>query len=44
MIDKEHSFANIDPLAAVINGMTFIVRKPEKKLSVYETRGLRVIG
>ena len=44
MIDKEHSFTNIDPLAAVINAVTFIIRKPEKKPSVYETRGIRVIG
>jgi len=43
MLDKEHSFTNIDPMAAVVNGMVFIVRTPEKKVSVYESRGLRVV-
>jgi hypothetical protein len=28
-------------MAAVMNGMTFIVRKPENKKSVYEERGMR---
>lgn len=43
MLDKEKSTENIDPLAATMNGMTFIVRKPEKK-SIYETRGMRSLA
>jgi phage terminase large subunit-like protein len=44
MLDKEKSFERIDPAAAVMNGYTFIVRKPEKKESVYESRGMRSLA
>lgn len=43
MLDKDKSYQRIDPAAATINGYTFIVRKPEQKPSVYETRGIRTI-
>jgi phage terminase large subunit-like protein len=44
MLDKEHSFTRIDPAAAVVNGFLFVVKKPENKVSVYESRGLRTVG
>jgi phage terminase large subunit-like protein len=38
MLDKEKSFENIDPMAAVIDGFLFIVKPPEDPTSVYDTR------
>ena len=43
MLDKEKSYSRIDPAAAVINGFSFIVRKPEDETSVYEERGMLVL-
>jgi phage terminase large subunit-like protein len=44
MLDKEKSFENIDPMAAIMDGFAFVVKNPEAKPSVYETRGLRTVG
>ena len=44
MLDKETSFENIDPLAAVIDGFLFIVKKPEVKPNPYESHGIRFLG
>lgn len=43
MIDKEHSYTNIDPMAAVINGMLFVIKKMGTPPSVYESRGMFVL-
>jgi phage terminase large subunit-like protein len=43
MIDKEHSYTNIDPMAAVINGMLFVIKKMGTQPSVYESRGMLVL-
>jgi phage terminase large subunit-like protein len=44
MLDKEKSFENIDPMAAIIDGFVFVVKPPEKTVSVYETRGMRSLA
>jgi len=43
MIDKEHSYTNIDPMAAVINAMLFVIKKMGTPPSVYESRGMFVL-
>jgi len=41
MLDKEKSYENIDPMAAVMDGFVFIVKKPDEETNVYEERGMR---
>jgi phage terminase large subunit-like protein len=43
MLDKEKSFENIDPMAAIMDGFVFVVKRAAE-ISVYETRGMRSLA